>query len=110
MSKECLTKALECFKSNPRHLLFYHPVQFELRQTFPAARLTLYSEKANGTTYWLGHIKNKFGKDTPIFTYDGEYKEADFLRAFDEFHNRHELFERDFPIIVAEPKITKSVS
>ncbi|KAK6037785.1 hypothetical protein COOONC_24710 [Cooperia oncophora] len=109
-SKESLGKALECLKTNPRHLLFYHPVKFELRHTFPAAKVSLYSEKIDDTTYWLAHIKNKFGKDTPIFTYDGQYKEADFLHAFEEFLQRHDLFEREFPIIVGEDKITKSVS
>ncbi|VDL65673.1 unnamed protein product [Nippostrongylus brasiliensis] len=108
-SKECLGKALECFKTKPRHLLFYHPVKFELRHTFPSAKLSLYSESVDNTTYWLAHIKNKHGKDTPIFTYDGEYKESDFLKAFEEFSNRHELFDRQFPIVVAEEKITNSI-
>lgn len=48
-------------------------------------------------------------RDTPIFTYDGTYREKDFLRAFEDFENRHELFEHRFPIIVAEEIITNSV-
>ncbi|KAL6730023.1 hypothetical protein Aduo_001022 [Ancylostoma duodenale] len=110
LTKECLTKAAECFKQQPRHLLFYHPVKFEIRHAFPATKLSLYSQEINGTTYWLGHIKNKLCKDTPIFTYDGIYNEADFLQAFQEFENIHELFQKQqLPIIVGEEKITKSI-
>ncbi|XGW19577.1 hypothetical protein V3C99_003432 [Haemonchus contortus] len=108
-SKDALGKALERLSTNPRHLLFYHPVKFELRRTFPFTKLHLYSHQTNDTTYWLAHIKNKYGKDTPIFTYDGVYNESDFLRAFDAFQNRHDLFGKSYPIIVAEDKITNAI-
>ncbi|ETN82874.1 hypothetical protein NECAME_07707 [Necator americanus] len=109
LTKECLQKAAECFRIKPRHLLFYHPIKFEIRHTFPSSKLSLYSEEINGTTYWLGHLRNKLSKDTPIFTYEGTYNEADFLKAFEEFENIHDLFARSrLPLIVAEEKITTS--
>ncbi|KAK6727247.1 hypothetical protein RB195_005138 [Necator americanus] len=110
LTKECLQKAAECFRLKPRHLLFYHPIKFEIRHTFPSSKLSLYSEEINGTTYWLGHLRNKLSKDTPIFTYEGTYNEADFLKAFEEFENIHDLFARSrLPLIVAEEKITTSI-
>ncbi|VDO23218.1 unnamed protein product, partial [Haemonchus placei] len=107
-SKDALGKALERLSTNPRHLLFYHPVKFELRRTFPFTKLHLYSHQTNDTTYWLINSCSFF-RDTPIFTYDGVYNENDFLRAFDAFQNRHDLFGKSYPIIVAEDKITNAI-
>ncbi|KHJ95368.1 hypothetical protein OESDEN_04687 [Oesophagostomum dentatum] len=111
LTKECLSKAAECFKQSPRQLLFYNPVKFEIRHAFPASKLSLYSQEINGTTYWLGNIRNKLCRDTPIFTYDGIYNEDDFLQAFDQFKDILGLFRRKkLPMVVGESKLTQAVS
>ncbi|KAK6039305.1 hypothetical protein COOONC_23190 [Cooperia oncophora] len=109
-SKESLGKALECLKTNPRHLLFYHPVKFELRHTFPAAKVSLYSEKIDDTTYCCAHSKHNLAKTLPFSHMTASTKKPTSSMHLKNFYNDMIFSKGNFRSSWARTKITKSVS
>ncbi|CAB3397752.1 unnamed protein product [Caenorhabditis bovis] len=108
-SKKALQTVVENFRK-PRQLFMYHPLKFEINQTFPGTRTTLYSRNVNGTTYWLANMSNPYERDRQIFTHDGKFQESEFLKCFDEFAKTVNLFTvGSLPSTVAENCYTNAI-
>ncbi|CAI2355294.1 unnamed protein product [Caenorhabditis sp. 36 PRJEB53466] len=108
-SQKALKTVVENFRK-PRQLFMYHPIQFEIRGTFPSTTTTLFSKHLNGTTYWMANMTNVHDRDRQILTHDGKFRKNDFLAVFDEFCRATGLFAHlKTASTVAEQCYTKAI-
>ncbi|EYB85599.1 hypothetical protein Y032_0295g1658 [Ancylostoma ceylanicum] len=81
------------FSGNPKFLLLYHSIQFDLERLYPSSTLKLYSCISGKATYWFALKSYSHIKVNDVYVaYEGEFDAARFVEAFAKYADVNDVF------------------